>query len=206
MDVKAGKDRLPAGVIFVRHAMPDVIPGVAPALWRLGEHAKEDCVLLAHALPAHLGSPIVTSAHEKARETAVILGLRRGLEHVIDTRLRETEAPDAWVEGDFAAVVGAYLEGTVAAGWEPHEAVVARIREALVEGAARVPPHEDLVVVTHGRAMSLYLASLAPPVITGRTTEPFEVGRFWRGLGFPDAWRLDAATNTLTRVFPVFAA
>jgi broad specificity phosphatase PhoE len=181
--------------------MPEVVPGVASTLWRLSESAREDCVLLAHALPANLGSPVLTSGQPKADETAAIVALRRGLQVRMEPRVRETDEPPGWFEGDFRALVARYLEGDVPPGWEPHAAVVTRFNAAVEDGVAALPEGQDLVIATHGRAPSLYLASLKPAIVHHGRTLPFELVPFWRALTFPDAWRLDVEANTLERLF-----
>ena len=191
---------MPGGVIFVRHAMPVVVPAVASTLWRLDEAAKDACVLLAYALPANLASSILSSGQPKADETATVIALRRGLEVVVDARLPETDEA-GWVEADFRVVVAGYLRGEVPAGWEPHDAVVKRFTETVDQALAALAPDLDLVLVTHGRAPSLYLASIGPIVVAGGRQSAFDLVPFWRSLTFPDAWRLDPSANTLTRVF-----
>ena len=83
------------GLIIVRHAMPEVVPGVSSTLWQLGKSAKEGCVLLAHALTGPLASPVLTSGQPKVDETAAIIALRRGLATRVDRRVREVEQPAA---------------------------------------------------------------------------------------------------------------
>ena len=58
------------GLIFIRHAMSAVDSDVSSKDWGLTESAREDCVLLAHALPGRL-APVVfssTELQEKNRE------------------------------------------------------------------------------------------------------------------------------------------
>jgi len=79
-------------VILVRHAMPVVEPGVAASLWGLGDAAREDTVLLTHALPRGIAG-IWSSDERKARETADVIGLRIGLPVQVDARLSEVDRP-----------------------------------------------------------------------------------------------------------------
>ena len=181
--------------------MPLVVPGVSSTLWRLSEAAKEDCVLLAHALPADLASPILSSGQPKTDETAAIIALRRGLQVRVDHRVRETGEPPGWFEGDFRALVGRYLAGDIQPGWEPHETIVARFTAAVEDALDLVTGGGDLAITTHGRAPSLYLASRKPQILNGGRVTPFELVPFWRALTFPDAWRLDTEVNTLERLF-----
>lgn len=177
------------GVILVRHAMPQVIVGTASTLWRLSEPAREDCVLLAHALPKDLAPVIYTSPEPKAAETAAIIALRLGLEVVADARLAEADRPQGW-EDDYRATVLRYLAGGEEAGWEPAVAVRGRFAAA-VEGALAAHTAGDILVSNHGMALSLYCADVAEIDLAG----------FWRELTFPDAWRLDLERRTLERLY-----
>ena len=53
------------------------------------------------------------------------------------------------------------------------------------------PLDRDLIVVNHGLALSLYLAS--------RTR--IDLVPFWQALTFPDAWRLDLESGELSHLF-----
>ncbi len=179
------------GVILVRHAMPEVTRGLASALWPLSEAAKEDCVLLAHALPAGPGSIIVTSDERKAAETATVIAMRRGRDVVHDERLREVDRPQTW-DDDYRSLVLRYLGGEARAGWEPQGSVIARFGAAIEEADMRLGELPgDLVVSNHGMALSLWLASVAD----------IDLVPFWRALTFPDAWRWDPATGEVRRLF-----
>ncbi|MBI5948249.1 MAG: histidine phosphatase family protein [Chloroflexi bacterium] len=188
------------GLIFVRHAMPEVVPGVSSTLWRLGESAREDCVLLAHALDLPLASPILASGQPKVDETAAIIAMRRGLTTRVDPRVREVEQPAAWFDGDYRTVAAAYLAGDNPHGWEPREHVAARFAAA-VDQAMAADGTGDVVVVNHGLAMSLYLAALTPVIREGGGGREFDLVAFWRGLTFPDAWRYDPAATELERLW-----
>ncbi len=189
------------GLILVRHAMPEVVPGVSSTLWRLGEAAKEDCVLLAHALADPLASPVLSSGQPKTDETAAVIALRRGLTTRVDQRVREVEQPAAWFEGDYRAVAAAYLAGDNPYRWEDPEQVAARFAAAVDEALA-APGEGDIVVVNHGLAMSLYLSTLRPTVRSSEgATTTFDLVAFWCALTFPDAWRFDRASNELERVW-----
>jgi broad specificity phosphatase PhoE len=182
------------GVILVRHAMPEVVPGVSSTLWQLGERSLEDCVLLAHALPAPLAPVVLRSPQPKVRQTAAVLALRLGLDFAGDARLREVEQGAGRVD-DYRSLAAGYLErGAVgeAAGWEPPGQVITRFGEAVkaaLEHNQGVPG--DVLVVTHGLAMSLWLAAQSK-------IDPVP---FWKALTFPDAWRLDTQTGELQHLW-----
>lgn len=178
-----------SAIILVRHALPEVRPGVASRLWGLSERAREDCVLLAHALPPRLAPIAWTSAEKKAHETATVIGLRRGLLVQTDAGFREVDRPDAWVEDDRESTL-AYLAGADLPGWEPRELAVGRFADALARARATAGDG-DLVVVSHGLALALYLASVA-------VVEPTA---FWDKLTFPDVWRVEPGAGQPQRLF-----
>jgi broad specificity phosphatase PhoE len=168
--------------------MPEVVPGVSSTLWELGAAAREDCVLLAHTLPQALAPKVFASHQPKVMQTAGVLALRRGLEVVADERLREVEQGPEWIE-DYRAAAADYLRhGSHAEtyGWEPRERVVERFAAGV---AAAVRHNEgvagDVLIVNHGLAMSLWLASRSN----------IDLEAFWKALTFPDAWRLDLETG-----------
>jgi broad specificity phosphatase PhoE len=177
-------------LILVRHAMPEVTPGVSPKLWALGDSAGEDCVLLAHALPGDLAPTVWTSSERKAEQTAGIIAMRRGLQVEMDDAFGEVDRPAEWVE-DHRALAAAYLAGVEHPGWEPRAHVRRRFADAIDRAFAATPGDGDIVVVNHGMALSLYLELVAR----------VDIVAFWQALTFPDAWRLEPATGELSRVY-----
>jgi broad specificity phosphatase PhoE len=188
------------GVILVRHAMPAIVPSVSSKLWELDEHAKEDCVLLAHALPKSIASPVIASGQRKAEQTAAVIALRLGLQTLSDERVREVEQTTGWIEGNYRAVAMAYLGGDTGKGWEARDDVATRFAAAVGE-ARSTAGERDVVIVNHGLALSLYLQSLSPEVLDRDGRRPFDIVPFWCGLTLPDAWRLDIDANTIERIF-----
>lgn len=183
-----------AGVILVRHAMPAIERGVASTLWRLGESALEDCVLLAHALPETLAPKVFASNQPKVIQTAGVIALRRGLEVVEDARLREVEQNHAWLE-DYRAAAMDYLRkgpNGESAGWEPRDAVVERFGAGVAHALeANSGSTGDVLVVNHGLAMSLWLASRVE----------ISLVEWWRDLTLPDAWRVDLEGRTVEHLW-----
>jgi len=176
-----------SGIVLVRHAMPNVERGVASRLWTLSEASREDCVLLAHALPQPADA-IWSSDEPKARETAEVIGLRLGLPVRIDPAFAEVDRPEIW-DREYREVAAAYLRGIVEPGWEAREAVSRRFGDGIAR--ARHDGTGDLVIVNHGLAMSLWLS----------TQTQLDIEPWWRSLTLPDAWRYETATGTLERVW-----
>lgn len=170
--------------------MPEVVPGISSTLWELGEAALEDCVLLAHALPEALAPKAFTSHQPKVKQTAAVLALRRGIEVLEDERLREVGQGPGWID-DYRAAAASYLRGEHSgetADWEPRERVVARFAAGVDAAiAANSSSAGDLLIVNHGLAMSLWLASRSN----------IDLEAFWKALTFPDAWRLGLAGEVI---------
>jgi broad specificity phosphatase PhoE len=177
-----------ANIILVRHAMPEVEPGIASKLWGLSEASREDCVLLAHALPPGI-SAIWSSDERKARETADVLELRLGLPVHIDARFAEIDRPPVW-DRDYQEVAAGYLAGAPEPGWEPREDVLARFSAGIAE--ARASAAGTVAVVSHGMAISLWVASVSP----------IEIVSWWRALALPDAWVVDVDAGEVWPVRP----
>ncbi len=177
-------------IILVRHAMPAVEPGVAASLWGLGEAAREDCVLLAHALARQSPAAIWSSHERKARETAEVLGLRLGMPVEVDPAFGEVDRPQVW-DRDYREVAAGFLAGSEEPGWEPREAVRRRFATA-VERATAGGTDAPVIVVTHGLAMALW-TSVAATV--------GDVVAWWQALSFPDAWVIDTDTRRADRAW-----
>ena len=177
-----------AEVILVRHALPEVEQGGASKLWGLSEASREDCVLLAHALPPGIAA-IRSSDERKARETADVLGLRLGLPVQVDARFAEVDRPPVW-DRDYQEVAAGYLAGAAEPGWEPREDVLARFSAGITD--ARATADGMIVVVSHGMAISLWVASIAS----------IEVVSWWRALALPDAWAVNIDAGEVRPVRP----
>ena len=177
------------GIVLVRHAMPELERGVASTLWGLAEASREDCVMLAHALPAGISTIVFTSEERKARETADVLALRRGLQVATDAGFGEVDRPTVW-DDDYRAVAAKYLATGTGEGWEPRDAVVRRFDSA-IERSLAVTVSGTLVVVDHGLALSLWLDSFGA----------IDLVPFWQALTLPDAWLFEPDSKALERVW-----
>lgn len=164
------------GLILVRHAMPDVVPDVPPAEWRLSADGLVQARRLAAALP--FDAMLVSSAEPKARQTLESLG-----PVATDARFNEV-ARDEPFGGNFREVRAKYVGGTAYTSWEAQAAVSARFKAGVDEWIARAGAR-PLIIATHGMAMTTWLATvvtMADPVA------------FWRGLIFPDAFVITPPT------------
>ena len=168
----------------VRHAMPAVNPATDPATWELGADGRAAARALGVVLPA--GAPRFASDEPKAWQT-LAPDEERGV--IRDSRFGEVRRNERFSD-DFRRARREYVRGAKIDDWEPQEAVVARFATAVAE-ARRLASDRDLVIATHGMAMTLWLASelgLPDPV------------RFWDELRFPDLLRVDLRIRTAARV------
>jgi broad specificity phosphatase PhoE len=174
----------PMSLYLVRHAMPAVDPATDPATWELGADGRTGARLLDAALPAV--AVRVASDEPKAWQT-LAPDRERGV--IRDSRLGEVRRTEAFSD-DFRSVRRQYVGGARIDSWEPREHVVARFAAAVAE-ARQLAGDRDLVIATHGMAMTLWLASelgLPDPV------------QFWDDLRFPDLFRIGLRARAVTRV------
>jgi broad specificity phosphatase PhoE len=175
--------------VLVRHAMALAHAEQPPSQWELGPAARAQAADL--ALRARLGEVvgIVSSPEPKARATAAAFATRVELPVRTDDRLVEVRRP--WVGDGYRTAAHRYLGGEEPDGWEPRAEAAGRVASAITGLRAEVGVGE-LVVVSHGLALSLHLEALF--------RGPFDAYGFWCRLSFPDAWRVDHDQDTLARV------
>jgi broad specificity phosphatase PhoE len=173
---------------LVRHAMPQVDPATDPATWPLGTEGRAAALRLSARLPS--GALLIASDEPKAWQT-LDPGGERGVSR--DTRLREVRRTEEFHD-DFRRVRRSYVEGAPIAGWEPRIEVARRfaaaIRAATDRAATDRAGGRDVVVASHGMAMTVWLAETMP------LTDP---GSFWADLRFPDLLVVDLQARTVTR-------
>ena len=180
----------PAGapaLVLVRHARPVVQDGVDPAGWELDGEARAACAELARLLVGLERPEVVTSGEVKARQTGAEIAAALGAPLEVNDGLREVARPIV-PGGGYPEAAAAYLRGEPAPGWEARAAVTGRMAGAVARSGSGCG---DRILVTHGLAMSLYLERL------GLLDDLVD---FWRGLRFPDAWRVGPGGRGLSRI------
>lgn len=137
-------------------------PGLDDTGWEQAERAAR---LLAALHPTAL----VSSDLQRARSTAEVLARTTGLEVTVDPRLRETHLGQwqgltaADIRRQWPAELGLWTTGDVhqpPAGGETRLEVAARMVEGIDAALAGVADGETLVVVTHGGAARVAIASI----------------------------------------------
>ena len=173
---------------WVRHARVDPDPTTPADEWPLTSQGREDAARLARSL-ADLQTPlgIVTSDERKAIETAEEIASTLGLAPPeVSPGLREVQRP--WTDGDYRAVVRAYLRSGTAPGWESCSEARQRLSSAIAE---LWRPEGTTIVVGHGLAMSIWAAD---------AIDRLDAVAFWDGLTFPDAWLFTDGGTSLRRI------
>jgi broad specificity phosphatase PhoE len=171
-------------LFLVRHAMPEVNPGSDPATWPLGSAGLAAARALIARQPA--AALLVASNEPKSWQTLDPDGERMV---VRDHRLGEVRRRDEFSD-DFRRARREYVSGKSVTGWEPQVDVASRFAAAVGE-ATRKAGHRDLVLASHGMAMTVWLThAIALP----------DPGGFWACLLFPDIFAVDLSAGTIGRV------
>lgn len=170
---------------LVRHAEVTVDPAREPPEWRLTAAGRAAAARLASA-PCWSGvSAVAASAEPKALDTAAPIATAAGVAVQVERELGEVRRNASWADGAdvYIGLVSRYLSGEELPGWEPAQAVQARVRRAVDRVLAG---RDSACVVSHGLALSLYL---------GLT--PAE----WEAIALPAVALVDPADGKLVRPF-----
>ena len=176
-------------ITLVRHSIPAIDPATPARDWVLssaGVTAAED---LAGRMDGFEMTAIVSSDEPKARQTAEILAHAHNWRLDCDPDLREHDRSTLGFlpRADFEAGIARLFAnpGDLVFGSETADAVRTRFKAAVAR-AHRANAGGDLLLVTHGTAMTLYLAQMAE-------IEPLS---FWQAMTMPMAVLLDGGTVT----------
>ncbi len=147
-------------LVLVRHAQVRLVPELPPHHWELTAEGRADAERLSQLAVFTGIEAVVTSPEPKARATAAPIAQAAGVELRVEDDLREAERGSSPVDdrARFVARVDSWLDGTPVPSWEERDAaasrIVACISRLLDESGG------DLVLVSHGTVLSLYLAWL----------------------------------------------
>jgi broad specificity phosphatase PhoE len=166
-------------LILVKHAAPDVVPGVSSEQWRLSEQGRASCTALAEVLREHQPSVIISSEEPKARETAELVARELGVPTSAASGLHEHDRRGVphMRSGEFISHVELMLRrrDDRVLGHESADEALRRFRGALRDVLAK-HPEETVVIVSHGTVIALYIAE---------HTEDHTAFELWRKLGLP---------------------
>ena len=153
-------------LILVRHSLPTVAPSADAADWRLSDEGRARAAELAEKQAIYTPSQIASSDEPTARETAEIIAARLGgAPAVSEPDLREHDrrgAPYFDDERAFQATMARFFAAPeeLIYGRETAAQARARFTAAVSRIIAQAAADRDIMVVTHGTVMALYLASV----------------------------------------------
>ena len=148
-------------VVLVKHSAPIVLASVPASKWHLSPTGIERCAGLADRLSAFATGSIATSAEPKAVETATIVGERLGLPVDVIEDLHEHDRRNTTLLGD-----GPFRQAVRTLFAHPNDRVfgeetaadaLARFDAAIGRLLASRDPEEDVIVVSHGTVISLFV-------------------------------------------------
>jgi len=183
-----------SSLVLVKHSLPTVVETVPAPSWRLSPAGAARCVALAERLRTFDARAIASSIEPKAVETATLVGQELELPVDILDGLHEHDRRDTKLLGDSeysAAIASLFAHPReLVFGRETAEAALARFDAAVTGRLAALPATDDVIVVSHGTVISLFVAAHAG-------TDGLAL---WKALGMPSFVVLDRATFRIDRI------
>ena len=150
-------------LILVKHAQPLVQPQIPAAQWHLSEDGKRKSETLAASLRPHDPSIIITSEEPKAIETGQIVGqlLARPVEPAADLHEHDRGNVPHMPSREFLSFMALFFQRPeeLVLGEETAAAAHARF-SAAVDAALSKHADGNIVIVTHGTVLALYIAAI----------------------------------------------
>jgi broad specificity phosphatase PhoE len=166
-------------LILIKHAAPEVVPGVSAEQWRLSDRGRGSCAALAEALREHQPDVITSSEEPKARETAELVAKHLGVEWTTAGGLHEHDRRGVphMRSSEFISHVELMLRrrDERVLGHESADEALRRFRAGLRDVLSG-HPDGTVAVVSHGTVIALYV---------GEHTEDHTAFELWRKLGLP---------------------
>lgn len=177
-------------LLLIKHAPPEITPEVISHRWVLSAEGRARCDWLAEICRSRGVARIFASPEPKTLETAALIAMGLDLPFRPLDGLQENDRTGLGFVAASAleARISAFFENpdAVVVGKESARSVLARF-QAAIEIAAQGATDGAVAVVTHGAAMSGFIAAHNP-------VDAIEV---WRDLTLPGIAVLDAATFQL---------
>lgn len=169
----------PRKLILVRHSQPEILPDVPARQWQLSDMGRRRCRVLADHLAPYEPGVIVASLESKAISTARIVAEILGTPLEIAPDLHEHDRRNVKFHADeegFESQVISFFQhpDSLVFGSETADEAHSRFASAVDDVVAHHPTG-NLVVVTHGTVMTLFVSRAA-------ALDPVA---FWRALGLP---------------------
>jgi broad specificity phosphatase PhoE len=180
-------------LILVKHSLPEIVETIPARDWTLSDEGRARAAKLAELLPAYQPEFIACSAESKARETASVLAKHLSLSvHIVDGLHEHDRSSTPYYSTDeFQALVRKFFEepDSLVFGAETATESLERFKAA-VEAALKLSAAENLIVVSHGTVIALYVSWL-----TG-----CDGYNLWRKLGLPSFVVLEMQSRTVVKI------
>lgn len=177
-------------LLLIKHAPPEITPQVISHRWVLSAEGRARCGWLAEVCRSRGVRRIFASPEPKTLETAALVAMALDLPVRPLDGLQENDRTGLGFvsAGALEARIAAYFEhpDAVVIGAESARSVLTRF-QAAIDLAARGATEGVVAVVTHGTAMSGFIAA-------HNAVTPLEA---WRDLTLPGVAVLDASTYRL---------
>ena len=179
-------------LILVKHAMPQVDVETPPHQWRLRPEGVAGAGALAGRLTRYAPSTVVASLEPKATETGSIIAERLHLPFATADGLHEHDRRAAgFIAADKFATLMRELfahPDAVVFGTESASAALARFAAAVERVGADQPG--DMVIVSHGTVISLFVAARAH----------VDAADLWGTLGLPSYVALELPSYRIREI------
>jgi len=183
-----------SSLILVKHSAPNILTSVPAPSWHLSLTGIARCAALADRLHGFRTRSIASSVEPKAVETATLVGERLGLSVDLVEGLQEHDRRDTRLLGadQFEGAMRSLFAHPhdLVFGQETATAALRRFDAAIGDLLASRGSAEDVIVVSHGTVISLFVA-----VHTG--TDGFAL---WSRLGLPSLVVLRRSDLSVERV------
>jgi broad specificity phosphatase PhoE len=181
-------------LILIRHAAVRVDPTISSHEWPLKVDGRSATHQLAHKLKPYLPSHIVTSEEAKAQATGMALAEVLDLPTQSVPGLQEHDrqgVPFFVNKAEFETAVANFFAhpNELVFGGETAVEATARFTKVVNRQIAETPKG-NLIIVTHGTVLSLYICQYNPDL------SPWE---FWQSLTMPCAFILSLPTRKLVQ-------
>ncbi|MHC2218953.1 histidine phosphatase family protein [Rhizobium leguminosarum] len=167
-------------IVLVRHSIPSIDENTPSVDWSLSASGEVAAIEFAKYLSGFSAKEILSSPEKKAHQTATLIADRLELPVRTEPDFREHgRSRVGYIPRiDFEAGIATLLEcpHRLRFGDESADAVFSRMDQAVAR-ARTAQPSGDLMIISHGTAISIYAARVLG-------VEPLA---FWRSLSIPTA-------------------
>jgi len=183
-------------LILIKHSMPTISSEILSNEWRLSEEGIQKANLFAPYLEKYNFKKIFSSEEPKAIETARILGENLNKEGQIIRGIHEHERNSNRViypKEQWEELMKKFFESPneLIFGDETANEAKNRFKSSILNIASEHPVEEDIVIVTHGTVMSLFISEY-------NEVDLFNV---WNTFGLPSYAELNADSYVLNDIF-----